>query len=235
MIVKYAKFINMARESKWRSTKASLNYIETGTWTRQEHNDFSHQSPSFIGPVLKLTRSAARVYLPPDANTFLSILHHCLESRNYINPMVGSKRPTCVVHPNSLSTEEFDHLFTANKCIHFNYHEHRHELQGLLFGRPRLGCVLIAAYMEEGSTTTPFDTMLVKRTSRYCVAQAADQGASKVNEKIQIRNYELQAELGHDIVGSRKFIIEKHEDPEGSYDLQRFTQTDDVGSGNSTD
>ncbi|KAJ5541487.1 hypothetical protein N7494_006563 [Penicillium frequentans] len=297
MMVQYAKFMKMAEETKWHSKNASLNYIETSTWTRQEHNGFSHQNPSFIGSVLKLKPTAARVYLPPDANTFLSTLNHCLQSQNYINLMVGSKQPTPVYltpseaenhcragasvwnfcstdngidpdvvlvgigvevmfeviaaaailrervpdlrvrvvnvtdlmildnageHPHSLSDEAFDHLFTADKCIHFNYHGYQTELQGLLFGRPRLERVSIAGYMEEGSTTTPFDMMLVNRTSRFHVAQAAIQGAARFNQKIQVRHHELLAELSHNIVESRKFIIKNHEDPEGLYELPKF-------------
>jgi xylulose-5-phosphate/fructose-6-phosphate phosphoketolase len=82
-----------ARETKWRKDISSINYLETSTWTRQEHNGFSHQNPSFIGAVLNLKPDAARVYLPPDANTFLSTIAHCLRSKNYVNLMVGSKQP----------------------------------------------------------------------------------------------------------------------------------------------
>lgn len=67
MMVQYSKFNKMARETTWRTDLSSINYIETSTWTRQEHNGFSHQNPSFIGAVLNLKPDAARVYLPPDA------------------------------------------------------------------------------------------------------------------------------------------------------------------------
>ncbi|KAJ5953213.1 hypothetical protein N7454_000109 [Penicillium verhagenii] len=100
------------------------------------------------------------------------------------------------VHPHSLSTEAFGHLFAADKCIHFNCHEYPPELQGLLLDA------------------------LVWIVFRLLTAV---QGAPDINDKIQIRHYELQAELGHGIVESRKIIIEKHEDPEGLYDLPRFT------------
>src|SRR5437667_10844722 len=79
-----------------RKDISSINYIETSTWTRQKHNGFSHQNPSFIGAVLDLKPSAARVYLPPDANTWLSTLAHYLRSKNYVNLMVGSKQPSPV-------------------------------------------------------------------------------------------------------------------------------------------
>ena len=102
MVVQYAKFAKISRELEWRGEIPSINYIETSTWARQEHNGFSHQNPSFIGAILNLKASAARVYLPPDANCFLSTAHHCLQSRNYVNLMVGSKQPT----PVYLSTEE---------------------------------------------------------------------------------------------------------------------------------
>ena len=65
MMVQYSKFNKMARETSWRSDIPSINYLETSTWTRQEHNGFSHQNPSFIGAVLNLKPTAARVYFPP--------------------------------------------------------------------------------------------------------------------------------------------------------------------------
>lgn len=105
----------MAHETDWRKDIGSLNYLETSTWTRQEHNgvtivcsqlkgnmltcnniQFSHQNPSFIGAVLNLKAKYARVYLPPDANCMISTIAHCINAKNYINLVVGSKQPTPV-------------------------------------------------------------------------------------------------------------------------------------------
>lgn len=61
MMVQYAKFVKISCEVKWREAVPSINYIETSTWARQEHNGFSHQNPSFIGAVLNLKAEAARV------------------------------------------------------------------------------------------------------------------------------------------------------------------------------
>ncbi|KXN81336.1 putative phosphoketolase [Leucoagaricus sp. SymC.cos] len=90
MMVQYSKFTKL-----WRQPCGSLNYVETSTWTRQEHNGFSHQNPSFIGVVLNLKPEAARVYLPPDANCALSTVVHCVGAKNYVNLIVGGK-PTPV-------------------------------------------------------------------------------------------------------------------------------------------
>jgi xylulose-5-phosphate/fructose-6-phosphate phosphoketolase len=100
-------------ESKWRKPLGSLNYIETSTWTRQEHNGYSHQNPSFIQTVLNLKPKIARVYFPPDANTFLSTLAHCLRSHNYVNLIVGSKQPQAVY----LSIEEAETHCKAGASI----------------------------------------------------------------------------------------------------------------------
>lgn len=94
MMVQYSKFNKIAQDLPWRGDLASINYIETSTWARQEHNGYSHQNPGFIGSVLSRKAEAARVYLPPDANCFLSTVHHCLKSKNYVNLIVGSKQPT---------------------------------------------------------------------------------------------------------------------------------------------
>lgn len=77
MMVQYSKFNKMAKETNWRTDISSINYIETSTWTRQEHNGFSHQNPSFIGAVLNLKPTAARVYLPPDAVRYFEGCRPC--------------------------------------------------------------------------------------------------------------------------------------------------------------
>lgn len=113
MVVQYSKFMKMSREVPWRRDVSSINYIETSTWTRQEHNGFSHQNPSFIGAILNLKSSIARVYLPPDSNCLLSTMAHCLRAKNYVNLVVGSKHPT----PVWLSSEEADQHCIAGASV----------------------------------------------------------------------------------------------------------------------
>jgi xylulose-5-phosphate/fructose-6-phosphate phosphoketolase len=260
MMVQYSKFNKVAGEVEWRGPLSSINYIESSTWARQEHNGFSHQNPSFIGAVLNLKAEAARVYLPPDANCFLSTIHHCLKSKNYVNLMIGSKQPTAVYlspsdaaehcrkgagvwkfastdggkdpdvvlvgvgvevtfevvkaaemlrqllpdlrvrvinvtdlmvlasesrHPHALSRVEFLDMFTEDKAVCFNYHGYAAELQGLLFGRPGLHRMTVEGYKEEGTTTTPFDMMLVNWVSRFDVAKRALRGAAEYKDEVK--------------------------------------------------
>jgi xylulose-5-phosphate/fructose-6-phosphate phosphoketolase len=102
MAIQYSKFNKMARETKWHGSVGSINYVETSTWARQEHNGFSHQNPSFVSILLNLKPEWTRIYLPPDANCFLSTISHCLRNENYVNLLIGSKQPT----PVWLSPEE---------------------------------------------------------------------------------------------------------------------------------
>ncbi|KAG2058603.1 D-xylulose 5-phosphate/D-fructose 6-phosphate phosphoketolase [Suillus hirtellus] len=113
MMVQYSKFKKMAHETLWRHDVGSVNYLETSTWARQDHNGFSHQNPSFIGAVLDLKPALARVYLPPDANCFLSTMSHCLRAKNYVNLMVGSKHLT----PVWLNPEEANKHCVAGSSI----------------------------------------------------------------------------------------------------------------------
>ncbi|WVO23080.1 uncharacterized protein IAS62_004425 [Cryptococcus decagattii] len=82
MIEQYAKFLKMALETKWRSDVSGLTYIETSTLWRQEHNGYSHQNPGLIGSFISLPRHLARIYLPPDANSSVATIDHCLRSKN---------------------------------------------------------------------------------------------------------------------------------------------------------
>ncbi len=93
MMDQYAKFLKMSEEIPWRLPVASLNYLETSTLWRQEHNGFSHQSPGFINTILNKKPGLLRVYLPPDANCLISTVDHCLRSKNYVNLVIANKAP----------------------------------------------------------------------------------------------------------------------------------------------
>lgn len=93
MMNQYGKFLKFSREFPWRLPVASLNYLETSTLWRQEHNGFSHQSPGFINSVLNQKAETARVYLPPDANCLLSTIDHCLQSTDKVNLVIANKNP----------------------------------------------------------------------------------------------------------------------------------------------
>lgn len=93
MFNQHAKWLKTTREIHWRRPIASLNYFLTSHVWRQDHNGFSHQDPGFIDHVVNKKADVIRVYLPPDANTLLSVAHHCLKSKNYINVIVAGKQP----------------------------------------------------------------------------------------------------------------------------------------------
>jgi len=93
MFNQHAKWLKVCRHIPWRRPIASLNYLLSSHVWRQDHNGFSHQDPGFIDHVVNKKAEVVRVYLPPDANTLLSVTNHCLRSRNYVNVVVAGKQP----------------------------------------------------------------------------------------------------------------------------------------------
>jgi len=93
MFNQHAKWLKVTRDISWRRPIASLNYLLTSHVWRQDHNGFSHQDPGFIDHVINKKADIIRVYLPPDANTLLSVADHCLRSRDYVNIIVAGKQP----------------------------------------------------------------------------------------------------------------------------------------------
>ncbi|WP_293187023.1 MULTISPECIES: phosphoketolase [unclassified Microcoleus] len=93
MFNQHAKWLKTTREIPWRRPIASLNYLLTSHVWRQDHNGFSHQDPGFIDHVINKKSEVVRIYLPPDANTLLSVTDHCLRSRNYVNVIIAGKQP----------------------------------------------------------------------------------------------------------------------------------------------
>ena len=93
MFNQHAKWLKVTRGIPWRKPIASLNYLLTSHVWRQDHNGFSHQDPGFLDHVVNKKADVIRVYLPPDANTLLSVTDHCLRSRHYVNVIVAGKQP----------------------------------------------------------------------------------------------------------------------------------------------
>ncbi|WP_281690604.1 phosphoketolase family protein [Pseudonocardia thermophila] len=102
MFNQHAKWLEASRHIPWRRPIASLNYLLSSHVWRQDHNGFSHQDPGFIDHVLNKKAEVVRVYLPPDANTLLSTMDHCLRTRDYVNVVVAGKNPG----PQWLSVDE---------------------------------------------------------------------------------------------------------------------------------
>ncbi|WP_243389942.1 phosphoketolase family protein [Arboricoccus pini] len=102
MFNQHAKWLKVCNEIGWRRPIASLNYLLSSHVWRQDHNGFSHQDPGFLDHVAAKKADVVRIYLPPDANTLLSVTDHCLRSRNYVNVVVAGKQ----MAPNWLSMDD---------------------------------------------------------------------------------------------------------------------------------
>ncbi|CAM3514607.1 phosphoketolase family protein [Mycobacterium frederiksbergense] len=102
MANQHAKWLASTNALPWRRPIASLNYLLTSHVWRQDHNGASHQDPGFIDHIANKRPEVVRVYLPPDANSLLSVADHCLRSRQYINVIVAGKQPAL----NYLSMDE---------------------------------------------------------------------------------------------------------------------------------
>jgi xylulose-5-phosphate/fructose-6-phosphate phosphoketolase len=242
MFNQHAKWLKVTRQIPWRRPIASLNYLLTSHVWRQDHNGFSHQDPGFIDHVANKKAEIIRVYLPPDANTLLSVADHCLRSRDYVNVIVAGKQPSLnylsmddaiihctrgigiwewasnddgaepdvvlgcagdiptletvaaaailrerlpelrvrvvnVVdlmrlqpeseHPHGLSDGEFDSLFTTSRPIVFAYHGYPWLIHRLTYRRRNHPNLHVRGYKEEGTTTTPFDMVMLNDLDRF--------------------------------------------------------------------
>jgi xylulose-5-phosphate/fructose-6-phosphate phosphoketolase len=74
------------------------------------------------------------------------------------------------VHPHGLSTETFTDLFTAETDVVFAFHGYPRAVHQLLHGRPAPSRFHVHGYDEQGTTTTPFDMVVINEMSRYHLA-----------------------------------------------------------------
>jgi xylulose-5-phosphate/fructose-6-phosphate phosphoketolase len=231
----------MTNQIPWRRPVASLNYLLSSHVWRQDHNGFSHQDPGFIDHVVNKKAGVVRIYLPPDTNCLLSVMDHCLRSRNYVNVVVEGKQPSLnylgmddavlhctrgvgiwewasndegepdvvmaccgdiptleslaavdllrknlpelkirfvnvvdlmrlepdTEHPHGLSDREFDTIFTTDKPVIFAYHGYPWLIHRLTYRRTNHSSFHVRGYKEEGTTTTPFDMVMLNDLDRF--------------------------------------------------------------------
>jgi len=241
MFNQHAKWLKSTRAIPWRAPIASLNYLLSSHVWRQDNNGFSHQDPGFIDHVINKKAEIVRVYLPPDANTLLSVGDHCLRSKDYVNVIIAGKQPSLnylaideavahctrglgiwpwasttdgepdvvlacagdvptlealaaaellrrhlpdlrvrfinVVdlmrlepqseHPHGLSDLDFDALFTTDKPVLFAFHGYPSLIHRLTYRRTNHRNIHVRGYKEEGTTTTPFDMVMLNDLDRF--------------------------------------------------------------------
>ena len=243
MFNQHAKWLDVTQKDiPWRVPIASLNILLSSHVWRQDHNGFSHQDPGFIDHVVNKKADVVRVYLPPDANTLLSVTNHCLRSQHYVNVIVAGKQrqhqwldieaavkhcaaglgiwpwasndqggePDVVMaccgdvptletlaavsllrehlpnvkvrvinivnlmklqspseHPHGLDDKDFDALFTTDKPIIFAFHGYPWLIHRLTYRRTNHKNLHVRGYVEEGTTTTPFDMTVLNRLDRF--------------------------------------------------------------------
>ncbi|MES2788004.1 MAG: phosphoketolase family protein [Planctomycetota bacterium] len=291
MFNQHAKWLKVCNHIPWRKPIASLNYLLSSHVWRQDHNGFSHQDPGFLNHVANKKAEVIRIYLPPDANTLLSITDHCLRSRNYVNVVVAGKQPApqwltmdqavkhCAAglsiwewasndegrnpnvvlaccgdvptletlaaaallrqylpqlkvrvvnvvnlmrlqppkeHPHGLPDEEFDALFTTDRQIIFAFHGYPSLIHQLTYRRTNHRNLHVRGYKEEGTTTTPFDMVVINDMDRFhlvmdvidrvpgLAAQAIDVRRTMVEKRAEHKRYiEIHGEDMPEITGWR--------------------------------
>ena len=105
---------------------------------------------------------------------------------NVVDPMSLSPADQ---HPHGLAEGRFAELFGREEEVVFAFHGYARALHQVLHGRPRPGRFHVRGYREQGTTTTPFDMVVLNEMSRYHLAiealrraPAAPAGAAELNE-----------------------------------------------------
>jgi xylulose-5-phosphate/fructose-6-phosphate phosphoketolase len=73
-------------------------------------------------------------------------------------------------HPHGLSDRDFDSLFTRDKPVIFAYHGYPYLIHRLTYSRSNHAGMHVRGFAEEGTTTTPFDMVVLNQLDRFHLA-----------------------------------------------------------------
>ncbi len=114
-----------------------------------------------------------------------------------------------------MSNEVFENYFTEDKPVIFNFHGYPEVIQALLFGRGDTSRFSVHGYIENGSTTTPFDMHVRNGTSRYQLAMEALDKMADNGVILKEKATNAINELNKKIKEHREYIIKNGDDPVG--------------------
>jgi xylulose-5-phosphate/fructose-6-phosphate phosphoketolase len=111
-------------------------------------------------------------------------------------------------HPHGMADEKFDGLFTAAGHVVFAFHGYPNVIHALLHGRRDAGRFHVRGYQEEGTTTTPFDMVVLNGMSRYHLVMEALKRARNRPPEADALMQECEAMLAK----HRVYVREQFED-----------------------
>jgi xylulose-5-phosphate/fructose-6-phosphate phosphoketolase len=111
-------------------------------------------------------------------------------------------------HPHGMDETRFIQLFTAEEPVIFAFHGYQRAMHEIVHGRANAERFHVRGFVEQGTTTTPFDMVVLNGMSRYHLAIAAIQRASRIRPQAE----ELIAELHSLIAKAVQYSREHLED-----------------------
>ncbi|CAM3285236.1 Xylulose-5-phosphate phosphoketolase [Sphingomonas antarctica] len=89
-------------------------------------------------------------------------------------------------HPHGLSDEDFDDLFTPDKPVIFAFHGYPAMIHKLTYRRRNHANIHVRGYKEEGTTTTPFDMVVLNNLDRYQLALDAITRIPRLKDRVAV-------------------------------------------------
>jgi xylulose-5-phosphate/fructose-6-phosphate phosphoketolase len=111
-------------------------------------------------------------------------------------------------HPHGLSDQDFDNIFTTDKPIIFAYHGYPWLIHRLTYRRTNHKNLHVRGYKEEGTTTTPFDMVVLNDLDRFHLVADAIDRVPKLKDRVAYIKQMLQDKL----IEHKQYITEHGED-----------------------
>lgn len=275
-IIQHLKFLEQSSSTSWRPKYPAANLLSTSTCWRQDHNGFSHQSPSLISALLARPHQNVNCLFPVDDNASRAAYQFMLTSQNVVNlttfnkieqprwidsyqafeqldsggasifDFISDTNPDFIftaagdiatreaiyamqllryslpniklrfvniaslvhgaigTHQHQLSQSDFDRLFGKNQTIIANFHGYPDTLRHILANYTNADRIIAHGFIEQGSTTTPFEMLRLNRASRYDLAISV---AKQLNRPDLVTSY--QTILDRNTAHTQKYGTDK--------------------------
>jgi xylulose-5-phosphate/fructose-6-phosphate phosphoketolase len=114
-------------------------------------------------------------------------------------------------HPHGMTSEEFVELFTVDQPVVFAFHGYQRAIHEIVHGHPNVDRIHVRGFTEQGTTTTPFQMVVLNSMSRFHLAAEAIRRVPRLEDRAPALIADCESRIDHSVTYARDHLEDQPE------------------------